>query len=68
MALNITYDEKVFSALNMVNPCGLPGQIYTDLESILRKNGVQKEDLFSIFHQNYLSSFHSDVLRKEVIS
>jgi lipoyl(octanoyl) transferase len=68
MALNVAYDEKVSSALNMVNPCGLPGQTYTDLESILGKNGVQKEDLFSTFHQNYLSSLLSEVLRKEVIS
>lgn len=67
MALNVVNDKKVSHALSMVNPCGLPGQTYTDLESILEKQ-IRGNDLFSSFHQGYLSSFLSEVLTKEVLS
>ena len=63
MALNISYDPKVVEALSLVNPCGLPGNTYTYLESLVIDSGKQnlesglleeENSLFWRFHNSFL--------------
>ena len=48
MALNISFDQRIKAFLQMVNPCGLPGSTYVDLESI-----TQEKSTFSRFHDSF---------------
>lgn len=35
MALNCFYDQDMFKALESLSPCGLPGNLYRDIESLI---------------------------------
>jgi len=48
MALNILKDARMKNSLAMVNPCGLPGSTYVELESI-----TAQTDIFKTFHENF---------------
>ncbi|MBG07255.1 MAG: lipoyl(octanoyl) transferase [Halobacteriovoraceae bacterium] len=67
MALNINYDPKVVEALSFVNPCGLPGKTYTNLESLVKGSDqlgreatplLNKDGLFWRFHNSFLEEVH----------
>jgi len=44
LALNLLNDEAMFNSIKKVHPCGLPGDLYTSVES-LRFNQPSKPDL-----------------------
>jgi len=48
MALNLLLDEKMKKSLGMVNPCGLPGSTYVELESI-----TPQGEIFKTFHHAF---------------
>lgn len=48
MALNILKDERMKKSLGMVNPCGLPGSTYVELESI-----TTHVEIFKTFHHAF---------------
>lgn len=53
LAFNLLFDQKMSNELKLVYPCGLPGETYIDLESVLN----EKND--SNFTASYLTkSFH----------
>lgn len=47
LALNITYDEKMFNELKKINPCGMDSQVYQSLDQLVPKesNLLEKFDL-----------------------
>ena len=51
MALNFLYDKEMFEALKKLHPCGIPGNIYLDIESIYQK-GLTLDDR-EIFATNF---------------
>jgi lipoyl(octanoyl) transferase len=55
LALNFLNDESMFDALKSVHPCGLPGDIYKDLETLLSKK-ISLEDR-EIFCNKFIDSF-----------
>ena len=73
MALNIVRDPKVFEALSFVNPCGLPGNTYTNLESLIQQseentfgsNILAEDGLFLRFHNSFLKELYSVVSNNE---
>ena len=48
MALNLLLDERMKKSLGMVNPCGLPGSTYVELESI-----TSHGEIFETFHHAF---------------
>lgn len=57
LALNLTYDEKMFTALSRVFPCGIDSSVYQavdQLDDVGEK--VLKADLLQKFHQTFLQS------------
>lgn len=55
LALNFFNDEEMFTALRELHPCGLPGDIYRDVELLLCKNlsNLDRET----FANEFLKSF-----------
>ncbi|MBI2522537.1 MAG: lipoyl(octanoyl) transferase LipB [Bdellovibrio sp.] len=49
MALNIYEDESMTRALQMINPCGLPGATFTQLEKLVPGHS----NLFARFHHTF---------------
>jgi lipoate-protein ligase B len=50
ISLNILRNEEMAKALMMVNPCGLPGEIYQDVESI---SPLNLENPIKVFHEGF---------------
>jgi lipoyl(octanoyl) transferase len=50
LAFNVEHDQKMFDAVNMINPCGMAPTNYSTLEQINPENKVSVED----FHKRYL--------------
>ncbi|RLA64560.1 MAG: lipoyl(octanoyl) transferase [Epsilonproteobacteria bacterium] len=48
MALNILQDPRMKKSLELINPCGLPGSTYVELESI-----TSHEETFKTFHHAF---------------
>lgn len=55
LALNFFNDEKMFNALRELHPCGLPGDIYRDLELLLCKDLLELDR--ETFTNEFLKSF-----------
>jgi len=74
MALNVANDPKVVEALGFVNPCGLPGNTYTNIESLVQESEgkdfigsrpLEKNDLFLRFHNSFMKNLYSLVSNNE---
>ena len=50
MALNVKSNKLINDSLNFIHPCGLPGDRYTNLEKVNKKD-VSSESLFNAFSQ-----------------
>ena len=50
ISLNILRNEEMAKALMVVNPCGLPGEIYQDVESI---SPLKLENPIKVFHEAF---------------
>jgi lipoate-protein ligase B len=50
ISLNILRNEEMSKALMLVNPCGLPGEIYQDVESI---SPLKLENPIKVFHEAF---------------
>ncbi|RPJ78178.1 MAG: hypothetical protein EHM20_04545 [Alphaproteobacteria bacterium] len=56
LALNFFSDKEMFEALGLLHPCGLPGDIYRDIELLLCK-GLSNLDR-ETFTKEFLESFY----------
>lgn len=69
ISLNILRNEEMARALRMVNPCGLPGEIYQDVESI---SPLKIENPIELFNQSFkeliISDFFCPEARKECLT
>ena len=50
-ALNLIFDEKMFSEVKKINPCGMSPEVYTTVDTIL---GYTPENLLQNFHRDFL--------------
>ena len=67
-------ERKVVEALSFVNPCGLPGKTYTNLESLVKGSDqlgfettplLDKDSLFWRFHNSFLEEVHFIISHNE---
>ncbi len=52
LALNLNYDEKMFGAIQKINPCGMEASTYMSVDKV-----IQKENLLEEFHQAFLKKY-----------
>lgn len=50
LALNVSYDEKMFKEINKINPCGISPTTYTTVDSFVSN----KDDLIESFHNAFI--------------
>lgn len=55
LALNFFSDKEMFDCLKSIHPCGLPGNLYRDLEILLcREISIDQREIFC---QNFMEAF-----------
>jgi lipoate-protein ligase B len=57
MALNFLHDERMFQAIDQLNPCGLPGSVYQSIEKLTSSEHHLTSNDKDVFIQKLLSHF-----------
>ncbi len=66
LALNFLEDIEIFQSIKRVHPCGLPGEIYTSVESLANKK-LTRDDLAS-FREMFLRDFLHLMIERQISS